>query len=311
MYNHPIVSIITPVFNGEDYISETIESVLNAEIHFDYEYIVLDDGSTDATLEILQRYSEKIKIYSHSNIGESSTVNIGLDKSSGKFILVLNADDPLLTGELINESCQRLIQNPEIVAIYPDWKIIDKSGGTLKTIFVPDYSDKVMIGECRCLPGPGTLFRRDAAIKIQGRSNQWRYVGDYDFWLRLSRVGKIVRLPGVLSQWRESSNSLSISNRGFEMAVERITVISTFLGKHEVPKKIKRNAIASSFYLAARLAFFDSRINGRNLMIRSFLHSRGWPKIAKFHVVLYLLFLPLSKKLLDKFPKIVFRISRR
>jgi glycosyltransferase involved in cell wall biosynthesis len=85
MNNRPILTIISPVYNGEKYISETIESVINASIKYSYEYIVLDDGSNDSTLKILNAYKDKIKIFSHTNIGESATVNRGLENALGDF----------------------------------------------------------------------------------------------------------------------------------------------------------------------------------------------------------------------------------
>ena len=117
MNDRPILTIISPVYNGEKYISETIESVINSSITYSYEYIVLDDGSNDSTLKILNKYKDKIKIFSHKNIGESATVNRGLENALGEFILVISADDPLLTSDLINKACHILVENPSIVAI--------------------------------------------------------------------------------------------------------------------------------------------------------------------------------------------------
>ena len=311
MSGKPVITIITPVYNGEKYISETIESVINARLSFPYEYLVIDDGSTDATFRILQKYQSKIKLFYHENLGESATVNRGLEIAEGDFVLIVNADDPLLTEDLVNKGCQYLIDNSNVVAIYPDWRIINEFGKSIKINILPEYSDRIMIGECRALPGPGTIFRKDSALKIKGRRTNWKYVGDYDFWLRLSRTGVIQRLPGVLAQWRESQNSTSISQRGIEMARERIEVTSNFLAENIVPRHIVNMAKGNSHYLAARLAFFDSRIDGRNLLIKSFWYKRSWPSNARVHIVLYLLLLPLSKKVIDKFPNLVARISQR
>ena len=311
MLKGPMLSIITPVFNGERYIAETINSVLSSSFNFTFEYLVLDDGSTDKTLSILEAYGSRIKIFTHKNMGESATVNKGIENAVGDFILVINADDPLLTEDLINIGCQVLIDDPSLVAIYPDWKIIDDSGTTIKVNILPDYSDEIMIGHCRSLPGPGAIFRKSAAMKINSRRTKWKYVGDYDFWLRLSRIGKIRRIAGILAQWRESQSSTSISHRGLEMANERIAVTSDFLRENAVPKNIKKMAMGNSYYLAARLAFFDSRINGRNYLLKSIWHFRGWPNLAKLQIVVYLLLLPFSKNLIDKFPKLVARIIQR
>lgn len=306
----PLISIITPVYNGEKYIAETIDSVLNASINIPFEYLVLNDGSQDSTLAILESYGDKIQTISHENMGESATVNFGLENARGKFILVISADDPLLTGELVNRAVQILESEPLIVALYPDWRIIDEFGTTLKVNILPDYSDEIMIGRCRCLPGPGVIFRKDAAIKIGGRRARWKYVGDYDFWLRLSRVGRIQRLPGVLAQWRDNEDSTSISQRGHAMALDRIQVMEDFISEHNIPFKLSRKAIANTYCVAARLAFFDSTVEGRTLLFKAFKHRHGWPEEARIHIVLYLLLTPISTFLVKQFPSITARIVR-
>jgi glycosyltransferase involved in cell wall biosynthesis len=308
MSDHPILTIITPVYNGEKYISETIESVIKSSTKYSYEYLVLDDGSTDSTLKILNNYKDKIKIFSHKNIGESATVNRGLENALGKFILVISADDPLLTNELIERACKILIENSAIVAIYPDWRIIDQNGNTLRNKILPEFTDELLIGHCKCLPGPGTIFRRDKALQIGGRRSDWKFVGDYDFWLRLSRVGKIVRLPGVLAQWRENQYSASISQRDNKMAIERIEVIEKFLLENKISEDLRRKALGNSYYLAARLAFFDHRIKGRSLLFKAFKYRRGWPEEAKLYVVLYLLLIPITSIVFKPFSKKIIRI---
>ena len=311
MVSLPVISIITPVYNGEKYISETINSVLSADIGVPYEYLVLDDGSHDSTLSILSGFGSSIRSFSHENIGESATVNRGLKNAIGEFILVLSADDPMLTGELLTEAVKILNSNHSLVALYPDWKIINDAGSTLKINILPNYSDELMIGQCLCLPGPGVVFRKDAAIKVGGRDSKWKFVGDYDFWLRLSREGGIERLPGVMAQWRDNLDSTSVSQRGERMAKERIQVIEDFLVNHEFSKDLSKKALGNANYLAARLAFFDPAIDGKKLLLTAFKIRNGWPEVAKIHEVVYLLLLPLSRKILSHFPKIKSRISAR
>jgi glycosyltransferase involved in cell wall biosynthesis len=307
----PVVSIITPVFNGEKYIEETIKSVVEAEIDVEYEYIVLNDGSRDSTLEIIRKFEDRVRVFSHENVGESETVNLGIHYATGKYLLVLSADDPLLTKELLSRAVSELNSNSDLVAVYPDWKIISKDGEDLDFVILPEYSEKIMIGMNRCLPGPGTVFRRDAAIKIGGRRKNWKFVGDYDFWLRLSRIGSIQRLPGILAQWRDSAESTSVSQRGQSMASERIQVIKSFLSENDLSPKLQRIALSNSYMLAARLNFFDSSIKGKTLLFKSFLTRRGWPESAQLTVVIYLALTPFSRIALNLFPKIREKISSR
>ena len=94
------LSVITAVYNGSDYIEETINSVLRCCSNIDFEYIILNDGSTDNTLEILKKYENKIQIIDKSNSGESSSVSIGFKEAVGDLLLVVSADDPLFTEQL-------------------------------------------------------------------------------------------------------------------------------------------------------------------------------------------------------------------
>ena len=293
----PVISIITPVFNGSKYIEETICSVLNAGIDCDYEYIVLNDGSTDTSLEIIRKFEDRIEVFSHENVGESESVNLGIGYAKGKYLLVLSADDPLLTKELIYRAVEKLDLDNGLVALYPDWKIIGNSGQDLEVVILPDYTDRIMIGENRCLPGPGVVFRRNAAISIGGRRKKWKYVGDYDFWLRLSRVGSIERLPGILAQWRASAESTSISQRGQLMALERINVIENFILENRIDPNLERIAKANSYIQAAKLAFFDPSIPGKKYLLKAFKIRRFWPSQAKIHIVTYILLLPLSRNI--------------
>ena len=311
MNDRLVLTIITPVYNCENYVRKTIESVLNSKILFPYEFIVINDGSNDSSMKIIEEFKGLIKIYSHANVGESLTVNRGLNAAKGEFVLVLNADDPLLTPDLINYSCKYLLDNSNIDAVYPDWKVIDENGVTLRVNILPDYSDEIFIGRNRCLPGPGTIFRLNIALKIGGRSPRWKFVGDYDFWLRFSKIGRIERIPGVLAQWRENSNSTSVSSRGSEMANERINVINNFLETNKVSPKLARKAVANSYYLAARLGFFDPSMNSKKLLIKSFKHRRGWPEEAKLHVVIYLLLLPISKNMFNSMPSALKKVLLR
>ena len=286
------ISVITPVYNGEKYIGETINSVLNLISNLKIEYIVVDDGSSDNTSEILKKYSDKINVITQFNQGESSAVNTGLSNARGDFVLVVSADDPLFTSEIFAGVEEYFDSNPNIVAWYPDWKMIDAEGKILKDVIVPEYSEEKLIGYFLCLPGPGTFFRRSAAIKIGGRRKNWKYVGDYDFWLRLSRIGDLARRAGVLAQWRFHDDSATVSNRGKEMYREQIGVIDEFLNHFQVSGKLSRMARSHALYFAAQLSFFSSEVNGRRTLFRAFQVRRSFIEGASIKVVLLLLTAP-------------------
>lgn len=297
----PELTIITPVFNGEKYLEQTIVSIVASKIPVHYEYLIVNDGSTDSTSRIIEKYSGSLKVLNQDNGGESSAVNLGLANAKGEFILVVNSDDPLLSVELISQSIRILKNNQNVVVVYPDWQKIDEFGNIKNYIVLPEYSDRLLIGLNWCLPGPGVVFRRSAANQIGGRNTKWKFVGDYDFWLRLSRIGDLQRVPMVLAQWRESINSTSISSRGLTMANERINVISDFLANNLIDNKLAKKARSNSYVLAGRLTFFDSKIPGQKLLFKAFKSRRGWPELLTLPIFAYILLLPLSRYITNLF----------
>jgi glycosyltransferase involved in cell wall biosynthesis len=292
--NKPIFSVITPVFNGEKFIRETINSVLDAARGFSFEYLVVDDGSTDATFQILMEFSDSIKIIRQNNSGEPSAVNKGLEESSGKYILILSADDPLFTNKIFKGVEEYFNQNHEVVAWYPNWRKIDDLGNLIEEIVPLEFTLERVLGFGMCLPGPGTIFRANAAQQIYGRSTQIRFASDFEFWLRLSQVGKIVHRNQLVAQWRQHGGSTSISLRGKAMGEERIQLIDAFVEKYSVEAALARIARANSRYFAAALGVFDRNVNSRKLILESVVIGRGLPKAAKGHVVFFALIHPVS-----------------
>jgi glycosyltransferase involved in cell wall biosynthesis len=289
------LSVITAVYNGSDYIEETINSVLKCCSTINFEYIILNDGSTDNTLEILKKYENKIRIINKSNSGESDSVSIGFKEASGELLLVVSADDPLFTEKLFSNIFEQFNQNENLMAIYPDWRMINADGKVIKVIKVPDYSDEMLIGRCVTLPGPGVIFRRSAALKLNGRNPKWIYVGDFDFWLRLSRLGEIRHRPAVLAQWRHHPASTSVSKRGLKMAQERIQVVEDFLAANQVASHLNHMALGNAYYMAARISYFDKNIPAKQYLFASFKNRKGWVEEANGFEIFYILLLPISR----------------
>ena len=298
------ISVITPVYNGAKYIEETVISVLKASDGYGIEYLVIDDGSTDQTSQILEKFSTQVTIIRQPNAGESAAVNTGFNQASGDFVLVVSADDPLFTPAIFDGVIDFFENNPETVVWYPSWKMIDKDGNLIRTVDVDEYSDEKLIGRFICLPGPGAFIRKSAALQIGGRRVKWKYVGDYDFWLRISRVGNLRKRNAVLAQWRFHDESTSISQRGKKMFEERIAVIEEFLKEFAVPNPLARMARAHAYYFAALLSYYSKEIHGRRTLLKSFWIRKGFVEESQLRVVAYVALMPLSfhlKPLLKKF----------
>lgn len=299
----PRFTIITPVFNGESYLRQTILSVL--QFAPNQRYIVVDDGSTDNTSKILAEYSDRLIIISQQNSGEANAVNAGIFATETEFGMIVCADDPLFDERLFTLSAEVFDRDPHVVATYPDWRVIDSNGYPVRSVQTDNYSEATLIGKFTCIPGPGAAFRIHSAKSIGGRDAQYKYVSDYDFWLRLSRLGTFIRIPEELAQWREHQGSTSITSRGPSMARERIQVMDDFCSRNAMNKKLTRRARSSSRYHAALLAYFDDAVPGRKIIIDSLKIAKGYIPGADFRIILFLLFLPYSQfllKLLKRIP---------
>jgi glycosyltransferase involved in cell wall biosynthesis len=299
MTNEIDFSIITPVYNGEKWISKTIESVLETCANFSYEYIIINDGSLDGTKEILSAYSKEVKIVNQENQGEAASVNNGLNLAQGKYVIVVSADDPMRSSDLLRLAKATLDNDTNIVCVYPSWSVIDSSENILRNVDVEDYSEDALVGEFKCLVGPGGAFRRETALQIGGRRKHLRFTSDYDFWLRLSQEGPFQRIPGYLAYWREHESSTSIAHRGVEMANERILMMEEFLNSNpRISKENKKNAMSNAYYQAALLVYFDSKIPAKRLLAQALLARPRNILLFQIRIVLYISLMPFSKPLL-------------
>ena len=289
-------TIITPVFNGAKYIEETVRSVLASTNDIDFEYLVIDDGSTDGTREILHEFDLNLKYFYQENSGQAIAINNGLNRASGTYSIIVNADDPLITNRIFLDAERIMDVESEVVATYPDWNIIDSEGKVIEIVKVKDFDFVELVGKFNCLIGPGGVFRTEIAKRINGWDASYKFVPDYDFWIRLSEFGNFKHVHEIQASWRTHDSSISIASRSQEMADERIRVIDSFLERNPgVPKKLRKMAIGHSRYRAAVLCFFDVNIDGRKLILASI---KSHPKILvekDFRASAYLLLLPLSR----------------
>ncbi len=249
----PRVTVITPAYNRADLLPETIRSVIDQATTFDTEYLVLDDGSTDHTAQVLAAFAGRITHLSHENRGEQPTVNRGLALARGQYVMIVNSDDPLRPGA-IAALVNALDENPDAVAAYPDWTEIDPVGTPLRDVRCSEHDLHAMLLEHDCVVGPGAMIRC-AALEATGlRDESFRYVADFDLWLRLSRVGRFVHVARPLATWRTHPGAATHAALGKRMAAEHVAVIRKFFSAPDLPPdlaKLRRRAAAWARFAAA------------------------------------------------------------
>ena len=255
----PLVSIITAAYNRASYLDETIQSVLTQD-YLRIEYIVLDDGSTDNTREVLKKYNGQIIWESHPNMGETRTINKGLGMAHGDIIAIVNSDDPLLPSA-VNTAVAFMQGQPDILVAYPDWNYIGPDSKVRSRVELPEYEYMYMLRRHFCTPGPGAFIRR-RAIELAGmRDPDFKYAADFEYWLRLGLYGKFAHIPKTLATFRVHPDSASVSSKGTVMANEQIRLLEKLYNRPDLPMEVlaaRSEAFGWAHYVAALKCGADS-----------------------------------------------------
>jgi glycosyltransferase involved in cell wall biosynthesis len=212
MSKKPIVSVLMPVYNAERYVAETVESIL-AQTFTDFEFIIIDDGSRDGSLKILETYAAKdkrIRLTSRDNKGIARTTNEMLGKAEGEFIALMDNDDIALPDRLARQ-VEFLQANPHVVGVSGTYQFIDEKGRLLLTSPVPENNDQIqrllLAGYANNMPHPCAMIRRESLIGIGGYSETLKVAADLDMQLRLGEVGELANIKEPILQYRVHMNS--------------------------------------------------------------------------------------------------------
>jgi glycosyltransferase involved in cell wall biosynthesis len=232
----PLISVIIPVFNGETTIQETIESVLNQTIK-DLELLVINDGSQDGTVEIIERIPDsRIQIFSYPNAGQSTSRNRGIELAKGDYISFIDADD-LWTPDKLEAQLNALQANSKAAVAYSwtDW--INESSQLLgKGSYNTEQGEvfaKLLLNDF-VANGSNVLIRRDALTEVGGFDSSVTPAEDWDLWLRLAARYEFVavRSPQILYRisphsasfnvWKMEASSLQVIDKAFAAAPQSL-----------------------------------------------------------------------------------------
>ena len=213
------VTVIVPAFNRAGYIRETVNSVL-CQDYPSIELIVVDDGSSDGTYEILLEYAslDKLKLLTHpgrENKGQSAALNLGLGAASGEFIAILDSDDMFLPGK-ISAQVNYLDSHPEVGLVYGMGEGVDGSGHWIYDILSKDHFEpndpNAVLLDCYFHLPVNALVRRTVYEEVGGFEERFRAAQDHDMLVRIAEITRFGFIPVKVYQYRRHRSS--ISNNG-------------------------------------------------------------------------------------------------
>jgi glycosyltransferase involved in cell wall biosynthesis len=241
MTRDPLVSVVMPVFNGERYLRSSIESILS-QTWRDFEFIIVDDGSTDATTGIVREYDDKriLLIRNSMNLGIAASLNKGIERSKGELVARMDADDRTYRRRF-EKQILYLKHHPAVVVLGTGFTLVTADGQRVRRVNMP-HSDpeirwRLLFNPAHTLCHPSVMIRRSYlnAVHNYCESESVQYVEDYDLWTRLTRrEGQFANLREPLLYYRrdelspffevkwakQQRESVEISRRNLEWLME-------------------------------------------------------------------------------------------
>jgi len=257
----PLVSVITPVLNQQDYIEETVRSVLNQDYQ-NVEYLVIDGGSTDGTLEILESYVDRITLISEPDEGQADAINKGFRLSSGEITSWLNADDVYLPGA-VSAVVDAFAADIKAVCIYGDCSYINTQGEVLSRYPARDFDLRRFVVESEnFIPQPASFFRRECLEKAGYLDLELDFVLDYELWLRFAKVGKFSYMSQELAHARLHPEAKSVASFA-KFGEELVDVIEDYYKTSKLTLDLqgtREEAVSKAGLRAAHAAFWAGEL---------------------------------------------------
>lgn len=267
------ISIVIPVYNAGDYIAETLSSIFNQD-YDNYEIILVDDGSTDNSKEIIESFSsDKIRYFYQKNSGgPSSPRNLGIKLAQGELVSIFDSDDIMLSNKLLN-TVKAFDNNPELNFLFTNFKSINEVGDILNNSFLDDYNAVNSFAkpedpaECIIIKSrqaynnlllanyigtSGVVFKKNLVDDLGFFDSSLTNSEDRDLWFRVTKKYDIGYLPTPLHCYRIRKGSIS-SRSAEKNCLNRIKVLSRQLDlcqEYGYDKALKRKIAENYFSLS-------------------------------------------------------------
>lgn len=248
----PLVSIVTPSFNQASYLEQTIQSVLDQD-YADIEYLVIDGGSTDGSVDIIKKYASRLAYWvSEKDAGQADAINKGMARAKGEIVAWLNSDDYYLPGT-VAAAVKAFDENPDVVLVYADMLAVDEHGKTFNTLCYRQLTLEDLLS-FQIIGQPAVFMRRDAFERVGGLDLDYHLLLDHHLWLRIACLGKILHVPQI---WAAARYHAAAKNRAQAAAFgkEAFRILDwakTYQPTANLLSRISRRATASAHRVNAR-----------------------------------------------------------
>jgi glycosyltransferase involved in cell wall biosynthesis len=229
----PIVSIIMATFNRSSLIGGAIQSIVDQTMG-DWELIVADDGSTDSTAAVMQKWASadsRIRYISLAHVGRIALVsNAALDAARGRYIAILDDDDAWIDPRKLEKQVRYLDQHPECVACAGGYRIVNEKNVNVEDVYKPESHDMICRVALRANPiaNSTAMFRRSVGEMYDPNLSQF---ADWDFWLRMGKHGKLYNFPEIFLAYRVWNRGSSFVNQR-PNALSAIKVVRRYRGDY-------------------------------------------------------------------------------
>jgi glycosyltransferase involved in cell wall biosynthesis len=207
----PLVSVIMSVYNAGSYLSQAIDSILS-QTYKNFEFIIVDDGSTDDSYATINKYSDKrLKVFHNKNQGLQKSLNFGISKATGKYVARMDQDD-VSAPQRIEKQVRLLEKNSQIAILGTSFSLIDERGKLINHSYHLDRPEDLKLEFFTRNPfGHGTVMLRKSILEDVGAYDEKEQVEDYELWYRILKKHDGMSLAEELYSWRVLPSSMSHS----------------------------------------------------------------------------------------------------
>jgi glycosyltransferase involved in cell wall biosynthesis len=296
----PVVSVIMAVHNGERYLNQAISSILN-QTFTDYEFIIINDGSTDNTLEMLREFNDdRIIIIDQKNIGLTKSLNKCIRISRGKYIARMD-DSDICPPERLLKEYEYLENNPEYALVGTSSNIIDTNGHKVSEV-IPALTHSAILKNLHRrnqFSHGSILIRKKILERIGGYRELFWYCQDYDMYLRMINNHLLANLKYVGYEWRDETDRLSVKTQ-VEKTVYRTLARLLYYERVLYGKEIYINIMNNNSHtILSRVKTYYFNTPNHSLLYKLFVSN--YRKIdLKHYLSLLLIYLSGTESLLFK-----------